>query len=105
MQASVGEMKSGSERAAFCTTYRGAVLVVGVGRDAFDSKATKGDGTVPSGAAHWSPLGDGVAEADATPATNGGLHDGYEHGAAISDTKVPGWVNEKTIHLVANLKV
>lgn len=70
-----------------------------------EDKAATGDGTVPASAAHWSPLGDVENSDDATPMTIGVLHDGYEHGVAISDNRVLRWVTDKTVYVVSNLKV
>lgn len=70
-----------------------------------EDKAARGDGTVPAGAAHWLPLGDVVTEEDAGPATIGVLHDGYEHGASISDGRVIRWVTEKAVYVISNLRV
>lgn len=70
-----------------------------------EDQAAMGDGTVPASAAHWSPLGDVKTEDDATPMTIGVLHDGYEHGEAISDSRVLRWVTEKAVYVISNLKV
>lgn len=70
-----------------------------------DDKAATGDGTVPASSAHWSPLGDVQKVDDATPMTIGVLHDGYEHGVAISDSRVLRWITEKAVYVVSNLKV
>ncbi|MFV0411582.1 MAG: hypothetical protein ACK5LJ_18355, partial [Paracoccus sp. (in: a-proteobacteria)] len=70
-----------------------------------EDKAARGDGTVPASAAHWAPLGDVVPEEDAGPATIGVLHDGYEHGASISDDRVIRWVTEKAVYVISNLQV